>query len=286
MTAHNLKRMIPMICLAAAVSVASCAQARADDSLVLIHGGTFTMGSPPTESRRGDDEVQHRVTVGDFFMARYEVTQEEYQRLVGTNPSAFTDATLPVENVSWFDAVEYCNARSRAEGLSPVYTVAGTEVTWNRKANGYRLPTEAEWEYACRAGTTTPFYTPKYVSAEEANYYGTYPYTVEEHYFNQSELETPPGPYRQRTVPVGSFDPNPWGLYDMHGNVREWCWDRYGPYGTQAQWDPVGPTTGMFRMTRGGGWNDFAKHLRSAYRSPAMPSGTTDNIGFRLVRNR
>ena len=229
------------------------------ENFVLISGGTFQMGSPEDEAWRVEDETLHTVTVSDFYMSIYELTQAEYREVVGTNPSSFLGDNLPVENISWLDAVRYCNARSEKEGLTPVYTIDNQNVTWNRSANGYRLPTEAEWEYACRAGTTTPFNTETSISAEECNYYGHYPYEIENNYFSQGNLDTQPGEYRQTTVAVDSFSPNRWGLYNMHGNVGEWVWDYYGAYGTDEQTDPTGAETGTLRVYRGGGWNDFAK---------------------------
>lgn len=263
----------------------SAMEVDAPEDFILISGGTFVMGSPDTEAWRSNDEQQHEVTVSDFYMSPYEVSQQEYETIMGTDPSNFTGENLPVENVSWLDAVAYCNARSEQEGLTPAYTIDGARVSWDRSANGYRLPTEAEWEYACRAGTTTPFNTETSISAEEANYWGDYPYMIEDNYFNQSNLETQPGIYRQTTVEVTSFAPNAWGLYNMHGNVGEWVWDYYGEYSTEPQTDPTGVETGTRRVYRGGGWNDFAKNLRSAYRA-AMPQVNSNyNLGFRLVRN-
>lgn len=255
------------------------------EGLIHITGGEFEMGSPDTEAWRSADETQHPVTVSDFYISAYEVTQKEYQDVTGENPSNFSGENLPVENVSWYDAVAYCNARSEQEGLTPAYTIDGTNVNWDRSANGYRLPTEAEWEYACRAGTETPFNTETSISAEEANYWGDYPYMIEDNYFDQENLETKPGVYRETTVEVGSFSPNANGLYDMHGNVGEWVWDYYGAYSTDPQTDPTGPETGTRRVNRGGGWNDFAKNLRSAYRAAAPAENGAYNIGIRLVRN-
>lgn len=252
---------------------------------VLVKGGTFQMGSPDSESWRSADETLHPVTVSDFYMGQYEVTQEEYTQLMGDNPSSFSGENLPAENMSWQDAIRYCNARSEAEGLTPAYTIEGPAVTWDRSADGYRLPTEAEWEYACRAGTTTPFNTETSISAEEANYYGHYPYMIEDNYFSQSSLDTKPGEYRQTTVAVGSFSPNAFGLYDMHGNVGEWVWDYYGEYEIGNQTDPAGPPTGTHKVYRGGGWNDFAKNMRSAYRAALAEDKGSFNIGIRLVRN-
>ena len=257
----------------------------APENFVLIKGGTFAMGSLDTEAWRSDDETQHAVTVSDFYMSVYELTQKEYREITGENPSSFSGEDLPVENISWLDAIRYCNARSKKENLTPAYTVDGQTVTWDRSANGYRLPTEAEWEYACRAGTTTPFNTENSISAEEANYYGHYPYEIEDNYFSQGNLSTKPGEYRQTTVAVNSFSPNKWGLYNMHGNVGEWVWDYYGTYSTEADTDPAGAESGTLRIYRGGGWNDFAKNMRSAYRATLEQNKGSFNIGIRLVRN-
>ncbi|MDE7429097.1 MAG: SUMF1/EgtB/PvdO family nonheme iron enzyme [Lachnospiraceae bacterium] len=257
----------------------------APENFVLIEGGTFEMGSPDTENWRSEDETQHTVTVSDFYMGIYEVTQAEYAEVMGNNPSSFTGENLPVENVTWLDAVRYCNALSEREDLEPVYMIDGVTITWNRSADGYRLPTEAEWEYACKAGTTTPFNTENSISAEEANYYGHYPYEIEGNYFSQGNLETKPGEYRQTTVDVNSFSPNRWGLYNMHGNVGEWVWDYYGAYSTEEQTDPAGAESGTLRVYRGGDWNDFAKNMRSAYRATLAEDKGSFNIGIRLVRN-
>lgn len=255
------------------------------EGFVLIEGGSFQMGSPDSEPWRSEDETQHSVTVSDFYISPYELTQADFQMVTDGNPSSFSGENLPVENISWLDAIFYCNARSELEGLTPAYTVDGQNVTWNREANGYRLPTEAEWEYACRAGTTTPFNTENSPSADEVNYYGHYPYEIEGNYFSQGDLDTQPGQYRETTVEVGSFAPNAYGLYDMHGNVSEWVWDYYGSYSTEEQTDPTGPETGSLRVYRGGGWNDFAKNMRSAYRATLEQDHGSFNIGIRLVRN-
>jgi formylglycine-generating enzyme required for sulfatase activity len=233
------------------------------DGFVRINGGTFLMGSPATEVGRSDNEgPQHSVTVSGFYMSKYEVTQKEWTAVMGSNPSYFKGDNLPVECVSWYDAIEYCNKRSVKEGLTPAYTRNGNNVTWNRSANGYRLPTEAEWEYACRAGTTTAYSTGGSITAGQANY--------------DWNIET--------TTNVGSYSANAWGLYDMHGNVWEWCWDWYGDYSGGAQTDPVGASSGTSRLNRGGGWRGTAQYARSANRYYDTPSSRGISLGFRLVR--
>ena len=250
------------------------AQGNMLNNFVHISGGTFTMGSPVNEPERDYDEIQHLVTVSSFLMGKYSVTQKEYEEIMGTNPSSFKGQNLPIEKVSWFDAVEYCNKRSLNEGLTPAYTISGRNVTWNRSANGYRLPTEAEWEYACRAGTTTSFFTGNNITTNQANYRGDLPYN------NNDE-----GIYRRSTTEVGSFSPNNWGLYDMHGNVFEWCWDFFGDYLSTSQTNPTGPTTGLNRVIRGGSFTSNGKYIRSAFRSFQNPSMQIANMGFRLIRN-
>lgn len=257
-----------------------------DDGLTLIAGGTFRMGSPEDEPWRGADEALHEVTVADFCLSPTEVTQAEYLEAMGANPSEIAGDGIPVTNVTWNDAVAYCNALSEKAGLAPAYSFEETGVVWDLSAEGYRLPTEAEWEFACRAGTTTPFNTQTSISADdEANYYGTYPYEIEDNYFSQGNLETAPGVYRQEPIAPGSFAPNAWGLHDMHGNVSEWVWDAYGPYDPQDAVDPKGPESGTLRVCRGGGWNDFAKNLRSAYRSALPTDGSSPSLGFRVARS-
>ena len=256
-----------------------------NDGFVLVEGGSFLMGSPESENWRIGDETQHEVTVSSLYFDPNEAMQAEYARLMGEDPSTFDGDDLPVENISWLEAVSFANAKSEDAGLTPAYSISTDGVTWDLSADGYRLPTEAEWEYACRAGTVTPFNTERSLSAEEANFYGHYPYEIEENYFNNSVLEARPGEYRQTTVAVGSFEPNAWGLYDMHGNVNEWCWDYYGSYDTEVTNDPTGAASGTRHVYRGGGWNDFAKNMRSAYRAAGQEDMKSFNLGVRLVRN-
>ncbi|GHT65420.1 hypothetical protein FACS1894110_07240 [Spirochaetia bacterium] len=237
-------------------------------SLAPIPAGTFTMGSPASEAYRDRDEVQHEVSLKSFLMEAYEVTQKSYREIMGINPSSFQGDTLPVEQVSWFDAVNYCNKRSIAEGLNPAYVINGENVSWNRSANGYRLPTEAEWEYACRAGSSAPFSTGNTISTGQANYRST---------GNVWQYEQQ-GSFRERTSAVGSFLPNTWGLYDMHGNVYEWCWDWFGDY-------PDAPSTGTKKVIRGGSWYYSVINTRAAYRDSSAPVTRQNTIGFRVTRN-
>ncbi|MEM9091200.1 MAG: formylglycine-generating enzyme family protein [Cyanobacteria bacterium P01_F01_bin.53] len=235
--------------------------------MVAISGGHFLMGSPDSEPKRGSNEgPQHEVTVPDFFMGRYPVTQAQWQfvanlpqvnRALSPNPSRFNGSRLPVERVSWDDAIEFCDRLS-----------AHTD-------RQYRLPSEAEWEYACRAGTRTPFHFGKTITTEVANYDGNYTYA-----------DSPNGSYRGETTPVDAFDiANPFGLCDMHGNVFEWCADYY--YGSYEQI----PTDGSAFVTdkksanhilRGGSWGYDPRRCRSAYRYYFTPSNAFSFIGFRV----
>jgi formylglycine-generating enzyme required for sulfatase activity len=169
----------------------------------------------------------------------------------------------PMYYVSWYEAVEYCNKRSQKEGLTPAYTINGTNVTWNRSASGYRLPTEAEWEYACRAGTTTAYNTGASITDDTG-------------WYRENSGDT--------THPVGQKPANAWGLYDMHGNVWEWCWDWYGDYPSGAQTDPIGASSGSICVRRGGGWPYAAQYARSAYRGSFTPFLRFAFLGFRVVR--
>lgn len=242
-----------------------------------IKGGTFLMGSPESEPERSLDEIQHQVTVGDFYMSKTEISQQEYQEVMGNNPSENVGDNLPVTNITWYDAVQYCNKLSVKEGFTPCYTISGKTVTWNKNANGYRLPTEAEWEYAARASTDTPFSFGDYVNDDDANCYNAYGYN------NDASGRWVNG-YLQHTVDIDSYNANDFGLYNMHGNAAEWVWDWYGEYNDQTS-DPTGAKEGNYKIARGGGWNDMPKHIRSAYRSAFPADVPFYGIGIRPVRS-
>ena len=225
---------------------------------VWVPKGCFQMGSPSGESERNSDEGPvHRVCVDGFWMGKYEVTQGEWQKIMGNNPSRFKKVfNYPVEKVSWDDCQSFIrklNARSNKT---------------------FRLPTEAEWEYACRAGTTTPFSFGSTISTDQANYNGNYTYG----YSRQ-------GVYRKSTVSVGSFRSNAFGLYDMHGNVWEWCSDWYDKdyYKKRVGQNPQGASSGSFRVLRGGCWDYGPGGVRSAYRFRFSPGNRGSYLGFRLV---
>lgn len=224
-----------------------------------IPAGSFGMGSREDDPRASDDEKpRHRVGVAAFEMGKYAVTQEEYRAVMGDNPGTPQGDKLPVTNVSWFDAAAFCNALSQREGLAPAYTIEGTNVTWNEQADGYRLPTEAEWEYAARAGTETAW-----SFGDEETKLADYAWYGES--------------FQGNVHPVGQKLPNPWGLYDMHGNVWEWCWEVVGPY-----LEPL-PASGA-RVLRGGSFIFNPGHLRSVNRFWHPPEDRNRHVGFRCAR--
>jgi formylglycine-generating enzyme required for sulfatase activity len=263
------------------------------DGFVFIKGGTYLMGSPENETERSIDETQHQVKVDNFYMAKYPVTLAQFETFIdktnyhtdadkanynylsdGKNYNKKTsvnwrydtknelqqDKQHPVIHVSWNDALAYCQWLSK------------------KLNNAFRLPTEAEWEYACRAGTTTPFNTGENLTTDQANYNGIYSYP-----------NYPDGKFISKTTPVGSYPPNGWGLYDMHGNVWEWCQDWYGKeYYDECKRqgtidNPQGPEIGSNRVARGGCWGSYARRCRSASRSGDDPDNHDFIVGFRLV---
>ena len=239
-------------------------------AMVRLPEGWFTMGSDDSSQT---DETAHRVYVGPFLIDRHEVTQRSYERVTGVNPSKWKNPANPVEQIRWADAVRYCNARSRLEGFPPAYDLETR--TCDFASPGYRLPTEAEWEYACRAGTETAYC------------FGNDRSTLKRHAWFKANATRGPRP-------VAARQPNPWGLHDMYGNVWEWCHDFYGEdyYRHSPERDPAGPDSGKLRVLRGGCWNSRPDACRSSYRNSEDP-GYTDVcfgadvhgfVGFRCVR--
>lgn len=244
--------------------------------LVLIPAGEFLMGSPPTELGHQEEELQHRVRISKpFHMGVYEVTQEQYERVMGKNPSAHSATgsqkdrvegldtrRFPVDLVSWNDAVEFCRRLSEL----PEEKAAGRK---------YRLPTEAEWEYACRAGTQTPFHFGNSMTGNDANCDGTYPYGA----------AGEKSPFLGRTTTVGSYKPNTFGLYDMHGNVWELCadWHAGDYFAHSPEVDPAGPDSGQRKIVRGGRCHDAPIMCRSSARRPSHPRTGSGWNGFRVV---
>jgi formylglycine-generating enzyme required for sulfatase activity len=232
-------------------------------TLVEIPAGRFTMGSASSEIGRQDDELIHDVEITHpFYLGRNEVTQQEWKTVMGGAPSHFTScgSKCPVENVSFVEVQQFL-----------------AKMTAKSKARRYRLPTEAEWEYACRARTTGPFSTGENLTTADANYNGAQPYG-----------SFPAGEFRQKPTPAGTFPLNPWGLADMHGNVWEWTADWYGPYrdGRTANIDPVGPATGDKRVIRGGSWFFDANSARCALRYTHAPTDRGFSLGFRVAADR
>jgi formylglycine-generating enzyme required for sulfatase activity len=220
---------------------------------VWISPGKFVMGSPKEEKER-ESEIQHKVTLTKgFYMGATTVTQEEWQALMGNNPSHFTgQKNLPVDSVSWDDCQQFIKKlRDQDKKL-------------------YRLPTEAEWEYACRAGTTTPFYLGENISTEQVNYNGDHTYA-----------DSKQGVNRKKSTPVGSFPANRWGLHDMHGNVWNWCQDWHADYPQKDVVNPQGPDAGRVRVLRGGSWYYEPGYCRSAHRHVGGPDVRYANVGFR-----
>jgi len=226
--------------------------------MVAIPGGTFWMGSPDGEGSDAERPCHH-VTIAPFWIGEFVVTQSQYESVIGGNPSRFIGANRPVEEVSWNDAVEFCQELSA------------------KAKRQFRLPSEAEWEYACRAGTTTPFYFGETISTDQANYNGQYIYGSGKK-----------GEYRQKTTNIRSFPPNAFGLCDMHGNVWQWCLDHWhksyeGAPTDGSAWIDQGSKEAAKRLVRGGSWYDSPKSCRSAHRNYGDSHDTFNYLGFRIV---
>ena len=242
-------------------------------NLVLIPAGPFSLGN--TGSYEGEYDEKPPVTIiisKPFYISKYEITQQQYKAVMGNNPSEFKGDNLPVEQVSWYDALNFCNALSQSEGLTPCYTINGTKVTSDFEANGYRLPTEAEWEYAAKAGTKTDFYSGK------LTYSGNSPIDP-----NLDKIAWYSANSSNATHPVGQKAPNAFALYDMSGNVWEWCWDRYAEYPSKETKDYQGPEIGTYRVYRGGGWRNLAWYCRSTNRDRNYLDDKNNSLGFRVV---
>jgi formylglycine-generating enzyme required for sulfatase activity len=260
----------------AAQATPDAAQTPIPEGYVRIEPGEFTMGSPEDELGRFGEETQHRVTVTRAFALKAtEVTQAEWRAVMGTDPSGFADCgeTCPVEMVSWFDAVDYVNRVSDAEGLPRCYADDADRTFAGLDCTGYRLPTEAEWEYAARAGTQTAFHTGVNTQTgcnddPNLNLAGWYC-----------------GNSGDTTHPVGQKQVNAWGLYDMHGNVWEWVHDWYGDYPAGDVVDPLGAAAGFNRVVRGGSWDTDALFARAASRSGLNPDFRFNYYGFRPARS-
>ena len=244
-----------LICaMVLAFAVHSMAQNKPDIQWVSIPAGTFTMGSPDNEFGRESGETQHSVKMSAFRMSKHEITFDQYDLFcdatgrVKPDDAGWGRGNRPVINVTWLDA------RAFAEWMN------------------CKLPSEAEWEYACRAGTAAPFNTGENLATSQGNYDGTYPYN-----------DHPAGEALGKTIPVGSFQPNGWGLYDMHGNVWEWCNDWLAKYSLTPRSDPAGASSGHLRIGRGGSWQSGAQRCRSAYRFARNPTFKSNIMGFRLV---
>jgi formylglycine-generating enzyme required for sulfatase activity len=224
--------------------------------MVFVKGGTFKMGSPEKEADRSILETQHDVTLSDYYIGKFEVTQMQWKALMDTNPSFFKGCDdCPVEYVSWTEVQEFITKLCQLTSKK------------------YALPTEAQWEYACRGGSTSAFSSGNCLNSNQANYDGNHPY-----------IDCNTGTYKQKTSEVGSFKANDFGLCDMHGNVHEWCSDWYGPYAKcDTLKNPTGPASGTFRVIRGGNWNVGARYCRSACRNYFTPDFRARTLGFRLV---
>lgn len=268
--------------------LSQCAPSPTPDTLapagmVLVRGGTFEMGDVMDDHEETDENPLHTVTLSDFYLATHELTFAEYDAFcAATARSKPADQGWGRDNhpvgVSWYEVIAYCNWRSREEGLEKVYAISYDGVSAKWDANGYRLPTEAEWEYAARQGGQKVRFGDGQNTADPAriNFDGNWDPTP----YSKKGID------RQKTIPVGSLNaPNALGLHDMSGNVWEWCWDYYGAYAATPQTNPRGPDSGVYRVLRGGSWCHFPAYLRTVFRFSDAPGLSSDFLGFRLARS-
>lgn len=260
--------ILVIVIIAAVVVIITLPKAKEEArEMVMVAGGTFRMGSNTGDT---DEKPVHSVTISTFYLSPYEVTQMQWKEVMGNNPSYYSGDSMPVENVSWLDAVDFCNRLSEAEGLTPCYTNTGNGYSCNWSANGYRLPTESEWEYAARGGANSQGY--KYSGSNNAD-----------------EVAWTSANSQNSTHPVGMLMANELGLYDMSGNVLEWCWDWHAdsyPFSGNPIIDPRGASSGKHRVLRGGSWRHAEYYSRVSHRSTAiLPDGRLPRVGFRLARS-
>lgn len=240
-------------------------------AMIRVEGGSFLMGS--NEAVYAANERVHEVSLSSFFIGETEVSQALWKAVMGNNPSRFAGDERPVDSVNWFEALRFCNALSEKEGLTPAYAISGTTVSWDTGAGGYRLPTEAEWEYAARGGILGAL-------SDEA---------LERAFYSGGENPEALGWYNansnKSSQPVKGKVPNELGLYDMSGNLWEWCWDYLGEYPPEPVSNPTGASEGARRILRGGAWFTPVNLLRVTNRYWNAPAFKANSVGFRLARN-
>ena len=280
----KIKYFIPsLITLILFFSLQINAQKTTDLDMIKVDGGKFLMGSKDGDRvADADEQKQHEVSVNGFEISKFEVSVWQWKAFIKDTKGKMPEVpawgwkdNFPVNQISWADAISYCNWLSKKEKLQPAYTLNGTNTICNFKANGYRLPTEAEWEFACRAGTLTPFNTgyelkPKFANFKPDN-------TNSKHFGND---------FKNEIMPIGEYKPNALGLYDMHGNIGEWCSDYYAAYPNEPQMNPGGPESGEYRVVRGGSWLSHMRSCRSARRIYCKPDESIYDIGFRLAASQ
>jgi formylglycine-generating enzyme required for sulfatase activity len=247
--------------------------------MVLVKGGTFIMG---TNSGDKDEKPAHEVLISDFYIGKHEVTQSEWMKYNKFNRCKFKGNDLPVENVSWFEVIKYCNDRSIDEGLEPCYNFKNGHRECDFRKNGYRLPTEAEWEYAAQEMqvVSKTLYSGSNNLMEVAWYWSNSGLEFMDKTWDFTRIQD----NKCQTHPVEQLSPNKLGLYDMSGNVREWCWDLYGDFSKSDKQNPKGNSSGVYRVVKGGSWVNFPENCRIKNRFGHTPTLKYSDLGFRLCR--